>query len=83
MAALPLGKLIAVFREALALSPDVEVEKLTYNTIKSWNSIGHMTLVAALESEFNIMLDTDDVLDMSSFDKSVQILGKHGIVFAP
>lgn len=82
MAAAPLGKLVDVFREALNLRSDVDIENLTYNSIKAWNSLGHMTLVAAIETEFNVMLDTDDVLDMSSFKKSVEILSKYGIDFA-
>jgi acyl carrier protein len=70
-----------VFREALALGPDVKVEDLTYNSIKAWDSVAHLALVAALEVEFDIMLETDDVLDMSSFSKSREILEKHGIEF--
>lgn len=82
MAAIPRKKLIGVFRHALSLRDDVVVEELKYNSIKAWDSVAHMALVAALETEFDIMLDTDDVLDLSSFPKSVEILGKYGIEFA-
>lgn len=36
--------------------------------------MAHMTLVAALEEAFDCMLDMQEILDMSSFDKSVEIM---------
>ena len=39
--------------------------------------MGHMMLVAALEAEFDTMLETDEILSMSSFDKAVDIMGKY------
>jgi len=44
-----------------------------------WDSVGHMTLVAIIEKTFDIMLDTDDVIGMSSFMKAKEIIAKHGI----
>jgi acyl carrier protein len=41
-----------------------------------------MSLVAALENEFNVMLDTDDIIAMSSVAVARQILAKHGVSFA-
>lgn len=36
-----------------------------------------MTLVASLETEFDAMIDTDEILAMSSFDKAVEIMSKY------
>ena len=38
-----------------------------------------MTLMSSLESEFSITLDTDDIIDFSSFKKGKEILGKYKI----
>ncbi|MGI2296572.1 acyl carrier protein [Paenibacillus sp. GXUN7292] len=54
---------------------------LEYNTIDEWDSIGHMQLVAALETTFDVMLDMDDIIDLSSFSKGKEILGKYNIQF--
>ena len=48
-----------------------------YQETKNWDSIAHMTLVAGLEEAFDCMLDTDDILDMSSFNKAVEIMAKY------
>ena len=55
-------------------------EKLKYNDIPEWDSIGHMTLMSELEEGFNISIDTDDIIDFSSFKKGIQILKKYKII---
>ena len=75
----PLDSLRALFRDAFDLPPDSEVDQLAYRAIPAWDSVGHMRLIAAIETTFDLMLETDDVIDMSSFAKAVEILGKHGL----
>ena len=72
-------RLAETFREALELSGDIDIPGLKYQAISEWNSIGHMQLVAAMEGTFDIMLDTDEIIDMSSFAKALELLGKHGV----
>jgi acyl carrier protein len=70
------------FVEALGLKAGDVTDALAYNSIKQWDSVGHMTLIAALESEFNVMLDTDDIIGLSSVARAREILIKHGVKFA-
>jgi acyl carrier protein len=65
------------FREHLQLAPDAPVEELTYNQTRGWDSLGHLGLVAGIEEAFGIMMETDDVLAMSSFSKAVEIVEKY------
>jgi acyl carrier protein len=74
-------KLTAAFSEALQIDPSRVTDTLEYNSIKEWDSVAHMTLVAALEEQFDIMLDTDDIIDMSSVGKAKDILGKYDVAF--
>jgi len=74
-------KLINSFISALGVEESVIVDSLEYNTIPQWDSVGHMALVAALEEVFDIMMDTDDIIDMSSVAKSKEIIAKYNIVF--
>lgn len=73
--------LVDCFTTALAITSDTVTEALAYNSIPEWDSIAHMTLVAELESRFGVMMDTDDIIDMSSVAKAKAILGKYGIAF--
>jgi len=76
-----LDRLRTAFRTALALPNDYDVDTLEYRGIEKWDSLAHLTLVGELEDTFDVMLDTDEVIDLSSFDKAVEIVGKHGIEF--
>jgi acyl carrier protein len=75
------SRMIKCFEQALGVPPDQVTDSLAYNSIKQWDSVAHMALVAALETEFDIMLDTDDILAMSSVAVARQILQKYGVVF--
>lgn len=54
---------------------------LTYQSVPLWDSIGHMSLIAALEEAFDIMMETDDIIDLSSFEKGMEILSRNYEVF--
>ena len=68
-----LDKYKKIFTETFDIGNSV-LEDLEYNKIIEWHSIGHMTLVAAIEEQFKITMETDDVIDLSSFKKGKQIL---------
>ncbi len=73
-------KLTKTFAESLEIEQEKVTDDLSYGS-SSWDSIAHLALVASIEMEFDIMLTSDDVIDMSSFKKAKEILGKHGIQF--
>ena len=68
-----------IFKASLNIDVDKVNETLIYNEIDEWDSIGHMTLMAALEEEYKISLETDDIVDFSSYKKGIEILKKYNI----
>lgn len=70
-------KLKAAFTRALALPPDADFEALEYSKTTGWDSVAHMALVAEIETELDIMMDTDDVIALSSFPKAREIAAKY------
>ncbi len=73
-----LEKYTTAFAEALEVAPE-EVPALVYGESAAWDSVGHMTLIAALEDAFDIMVDMDDIIDLSSFEKGKEILAKYDV----
>ncbi len=69
------------FATALGIEPERVCDDLTYSSIPQWDSVAHMGLIAQLEQAFEVMFDTDDIIDMSSVAKAREILSKHGIDF--
>ena len=62
-----------VFCENLQITED-QLVGLQYQGVELWDSVGHMSLTAALEDAFDIMLETDDIIDLSSYEKGIEIL---------
>ena len=53
---------------------------LKYQDVAEWDSVGHMGLMSDLEEAFEIEMDIDDIIDFSSFEKGMEILGKYNVV---
>ena len=75
-----LEKYTQVFTELFGKSAD-EVKKLHYQDIPEWDSVGNMTLVSQLEDTFDIMMETDDIIDFESYEKGLDILKKYHVDF--
>ena len=56
-----------VFMDSFSISKDKLKKDLKYNTIPQWDSVGHMSMIAALEDAFNITFEMDDIIDFSSY----------------
>ena len=69
-------KYVNAFVEGLEVNAD-KVEGLEYQSIAEWDSVGHMGLISAIEEAFDIMMDTDDIIEFSSFEKGKDILSKN------
>ena len=77
-----LEKYTNVFVETFEVTAE-EAQGLKYQDIEAWDSVGHMGLISALEDAFDIMMDTDDIIEFNSFEKGKEILAKkeYGVNF--
>jgi acyl carrier protein len=73
-----LEKYNAVFCETLNVK-EAQLAELKYQGVAEWDSVGHMTLVAAIEEAFDIMMEMDDIIDLSSYEKGKEILKKYDV----
>ena len=70
------------YNNAFVETFEITEDKLTglkYQDIEAWDSVGHMSLIAALEDAFDIMMDTDDIIDFNSYEKGKEILKKYEV----
>lgn len=73
-----LEKYNTVFIEALEVSEE-QLGELKYLDVEAWDSVGHMGLIAELEEVFKIEMDTDDIIDFSSYKVGKDILKKYSV----
>ncbi len=73
---------IELYKNAYVESFEIEmdiVENLEYQSIPEWDSVGHMLLMSTLEEKFDIMLEMDDIIDFSGFERGKEILLKYDV----
>jgi acyl carrier protein len=75
-----LEKYKKVFIESFSINEDDLDGNLEYNSIEAWDSVGHMGMIASLEEVFEIELDTDDIIEFSSYTIGLELLKKYNII---
>ena len=68
-----------VFITCFSVTQDVLNEDFVYQCVPSWDSVGHMGLIAALEEEFNIIMETEDIIEFGSYTIGIEKLKKYNI----
>lgn len=69
----------AIFKDVLMIDSDSDLINCAYQIWEPWDSVAHMALVAELEDQLGLLIETDDIIEMSSYTATLQILRKYGI----
>jgi acyl carrier protein len=77
-------RLEKIFREVFSLPADVDLDRVVQESDPDteegrWDSLGHVTLMAALEGEFGIAFDTSEMLELTSFESIRRFLEEKGL----
>ncbi len=73
-----LEKYEQAFIQAFGVSRE-ELSGLEYQGIDAWDSVGHMGLIEVIEDTFDIMMEADDIIELSSYEKGREILKKYKV----
>jgi acyl carrier protein len=68
-----------IFRAVFELSEDFDVTGLDQTNSPRWDSLDHVSLVTAIESEFGLSLDAADQLRMTSYVATRNLLEEKGL----
>jgi acyl carrier protein len=66
----------------IGLRPEEFNDELMYNSVPEWDSQSHLVLVLAIEEKFNISLEPDEVVGMTSVSKIFDLLQGRGVAAA-
>ena len=58
-----------------------QLSTLAFKETPLWDSVGHLTLISALEDAFDIFFETEDMMNFSSYQKGIEILQKYEVDF--
>lgn len=71
-------RLQALFRGVFDLPPTSDVTRCQQSTTAAWDSMAHVSLIAAIESEFGLSIDAGDSLTLTSYDAAKDYLQGQG-----
>ena len=55
------------FRKAMRLKESFAIaDRMSFDDIPGWDSVGHMSLVTELETQFGITLDMEEIVGLDS-----------------
>jgi acyl carrier protein len=72
-------KYVTAFTSTLLIEESA-LANLKYQDIAAWDSIGHMSLMTAIEETFGIEMEIDDIIGFSSFEVGRSILAKYNVM---
>lgn len=72
-------KLKRIFAETLCLPSDGIEDSLSMSDVESWDSLRHMQLIATIETEYGLLLDFDEIVQMRSVEAIRQTLSRRGV----
>ena len=67
-------RLSQIFRLVFQLSDEADASTTKHITEARWDSLATLTLVAALESEFNLRLDSKEIERLTSYQSALLLL---------
>lgn len=70
-----------IFRNIFEVEETELGEGFTFDDIAKWDSLTHLSLITELEDTFEVMFETDDILNYGSFTNGISILKKYGVDF--
>ena len=77
-----LEKLNQIFCEVYSVEESALNETFINTDVDTWDSIHQLSMVAAIEEAFDLLIDTEDVLEMISYDSVKNLLtSKYEIAF--
>lgn len=76
-----LEKLNQIFCEVFSVETEVLNDAFTHDNVDGWDSVRQLSLTAAVEDAFDIMLDAEDILEFNSYENAKRILVKYKINF--
>ena len=72
-------RLNKIFCEVFSVETSTLNSEFNKCNIEGWDSVRQLSLTTAVEDEFDIMLDAEDILEFTSYDNVKRIMEKYEI----
>jgi acyl carrier protein len=73
------ARLQDIFRTVLHLPSTADVSRLRQDEVEEWDSVAHVWIITAIESEFSVAIDIGESLAINSFESARSLLRDRGV----
>ncbi len=74
-----LEKLNAIFCEVFSIEASALSSEFDNQSVEEWDSIHQLSLTTAIEEEFDLLFDAEDLLEFTSYKNARKILEKYNV----
>lgn len=74
-----LGKYNNAFVEVFGVNVEELNDDYGKDTVEEWDSVHQLSLVPLLEEAFDIMLDPEDIMELTSYGNGKELLRKYDV----
>lgn len=74
-----LEKYNQAFIEVFGIEESALDSKFNKDSVDGWDSVHQLNIIALLEESFDIMLDPEDIMELTSYEKGKELMRKYEI----
>ena len=74
-----LEKLNNIFAEVFSVDVSIIGSGFDNHSVPEWDSIHQLSLTTAIEEEFDLLFDPEDLLEFTSYENAKRILAKYNV----
>lgn len=67
------------FIEVFGVEESALTAEFAKENVDSWDSVHQLNIIAILEETFDIMMDTEDIMELTSYEKGMAIMAKYDV----
>lgn len=71
-------RLRQIFGKAFNINPDSVNSEMNSDSIKEWDSLGHITLILEIEENFGVKFPSEKIIELTAVNKIEEILKSMG-----
>lgn len=67
------------FVEVFGVTEEILNESFSKENVEGWDSVHQLNIISILEESFDIMLEPEEIMELTSYGKGIEILNRYGV----
>ena len=65
-----------LFANILTIDENLDINSLEMGDVPNWDSLGQLNLITGIEEEFGVFFSNEEILELNSYQKFLEVLLK-------